>query len=145
MESRMGTDVKEGTTGLSYPETSRSLKNVRTDPIGYPSCLMILSLIMWNMSFVGMMLRWGGTHKLYDCVRSYFDVFKPFKRVFQRLTQLRKPPDRHKSKPKVRKSMMLLGLMMAMQKANSMPTIELRSERSLQRELRELRGKMGCC
>ena len=61
MLSWMGTDVKQGTKpGLSnfkpkLPHERGSTHNkISEDPIGYPCSLMILSLVMWSMSFIGL-------------------------------------------------------------------------------------------
>ena len=58
MESRMGTNIKEGMNGLSGPRANITSNAVRKDHVGYPSCPMILSFVIWIMSFVGMMPAW---------------------------------------------------------------------------------------
>jgi hypothetical protein len=107
----------------------------RSAPFGYPSALLILSCLMWSMSFIGMMLWYIGFDWTSFASSAYFALLKwPYTVP---LLWFRHPPDKPAFTLRDRKKkLLLLALLVALRKVQSLAHIAPASETSLHRRVR---------
>ncbi len=171
-----------GDSGTSSPteededeasESDSSHKSHISNPIGFPDRLLLLSFILWQMTYVGFVLKLAGFHwSIY--LFTYLGPFVLFFRVLEQLSRLKKAPDKlkkqlgllfsyfasylgeerehpgHKKppspppkRPKTMKQLLLIALIAALARANNIPQLQLGSDKRLQKSLRRKLSKQG--
>jgi hypothetical protein len=113
-------------------------------PIGFPCALVLLSWIMWSMHSVGMMLKLLGMHWK-DYHRGCFNiVHQPWSNIKEFLWVPPKPgEDKTKAAATGKKRLLMLGLLIAIKKAGSVPAISFIKENYKLSLLNKKRGKNG--
>ena len=99
---------------------------------------------MWSMHFIGLVLKqmglkWSGFYHVYlGFLAAGFAQWKALKMIIW-------PPFKHKQDFGLgKKQLLLLALLIAMKKADTMPHIDLLGDKSLFKQCKKRRGKMGC-
>ena len=112
-------------------------------PIGYPCVLMLLSSIMWSMEFVGHVLKMMGL-KWSEFCSTYFGLFATISAQWAALKLYVWAS--YKSKKNAgtgKKQVLMLALLIAMKMADTMPYMDLLTEKPLTAQLKKRRGKNG--
>ena len=112
-------------------------------PIGYPCVLMLLSSIMWSMQSVGLVLKMMGL-KWSEFRSTYFGLFATISAQWAALKLYVWAS--YKSKKNAgtgKKQVLMLALLIAMKMADTMPYMDLLTEKPLTAQLKKRRGKNG--
>jgi len=120
---------------LQEPVTSVEPSSLDVNPIGFPAPLMLLSYIMWNMTFVGLLLRCGGWIWSQWCV-TYLGPFNSLLKLFKRLVSLWKSLLRKRKPPDKPRSFWTMTLAAALRQYAAQPALELKSDKKLKHKLR---------
>jgi Reverse transcriptase (RNA-dependent DNA polymerase) len=122
--------------------TTTKRDRTKPDPIGFPCALMLLGMIMWSMECVGMMLKtmnltWNNYHN------KYFEMITNNWPDLKRYLWPNEIPKPNKTQEMGKKRLLLLALLIAIKKAGSIPTIDVRGQQSAFKILQKRRGKNG--
>ena len=112
-------------------------------PIGYPCVLMLLPSIMWSMQSVGLVLKMMGL-KWSEFRSAYFGLFATISAQWAALKLYVWAS--YKSKKNAgtgKKQVLMLALLIAMKMADTMPYMDLLTEKPLTAQLKKRRGKNG--
>jgi hypothetical protein len=113
-------------------------------PIGFPCALFLLSWIMWSMQSVGMFLKLIGLHWA-DYRKEHFRILnEPLDYLKEIVWQPPKPgEDKTHTDSAGKKRLLMLGLLIAMKKAGSVPAINLLQDKCKFNFLNKKRGRTG--
>ena len=105
-------------------------------PFGYPSALLILSCVMWNMSYIGMILKGLGYTWQTFLAATYFRLFHWLWSSLSLFTWFRRKPAAPNPTKSNRKKLLLLALLIGVRKVQGLAHIGSVSESRLRRRLR---------